>query len=231
MEAAQGERRSALKMTLDRAAVAQSAWTPARRRLTFDQWRKAGRRLATLDNALQWMIGDWLNFGRRAYGEKYREAVEITDYELHTLHQLAWVAGTFEPHRRRATLSWSHHKEVAALEPPQQNLWLERAESKRWSCMRLRSELRLAQNLGPGRDFRNGSSEGARGGSLPAAPRPESAPHAPPAPSSDRRPHRVTFALRRRAGTREEAQEAAEKVVRAALELGFELAGKPQFRS
>ena len=38
-----------------------------------------------------------------------------------------WVAGQIEPSRRRDTLSWSHHSEVAALEPKVQDHLLDLA--------------------------------------------------------------------------------------------------------
>jgi putative SOS response-associated peptidase YedK len=34
--------------------------------------------------------------------------------------------------RRREVLSWSHHREVAALPPAEQDEWLDRAEAEKW---------------------------------------------------------------------------------------------------
>jgi hypothetical protein len=39
-----------------------------------------------------------------------------------------WVAGKIETSRRRDVLSFSHHKLAAAMEPPVQDRWLDRAE-------------------------------------------------------------------------------------------------------
>lgn len=77
----------------------------------------------------QWWVGDWLNYGERAYGEKYAQAMDVTGLEYDTLSSYRWVAAEIEPCLRKQKLSWSHHKEVAALEPAEQAEWLDRAET------------------------------------------------------------------------------------------------------
>jgi hypothetical protein len=76
--------------------------------------------LGEIGRACQWWIGDWLNYGERAYGEKYAQGMAATGYELQTLTNMAWVAARVEISRRREILSWSHHAEVAALESDEQ---------------------------------------------------------------------------------------------------------------
>jgi hypothetical protein len=48
--------------------------------------------------------------------------------------------------RRRDTLSFQHHAEVAALDDPQQHLWLRRAEAGDWSRNELRRRLAAERN-------------------------------------------------------------------------------------
>ncbi|MFD3523433.1 hypothetical protein [Streptomyces sp. NPDC058653] len=62
-----------------------------------------------------------------------------------TLRNYAWVGRRFEHHRRRDTLSFAHHAEVTRLSPPEQDLWLGKAEAQKWS----RNELRRAVRAGP----------------------------------------------------------------------------------
>jgi hypothetical protein len=50
--------------------------------------------------------------------------------------------------RRRATLSFQHHAEVAALPEPDRELWLRRAERERWSRNELRRQLAAARAAG-----------------------------------------------------------------------------------
>jgi N6-adenosine-specific RNA methylase IME4 len=57
------------------------------------------------------------------------------------------VASRVETSRRREVLSWSHHKEVAALEPAEQDAWLDRAEAEGWTRMDLRSAIKRGRVL------------------------------------------------------------------------------------
>jgi hypothetical protein len=52
------------------------------------------------------------------------------------------MAKKFPVSRRRDTLSFGHHTEVAALPDDEQDVWLGRAERMGWSRNRLRRELR-----------------------------------------------------------------------------------------
>ena len=89
-----------------------------------------------------WWFGDWCNFGERKYGEKYSQALEASDYERSTLRQASWVARQIEMSRRLDNLSWSHHLEVAALEPEDQDRWLNRADKEQLSSRDLRGLVR-----------------------------------------------------------------------------------------
>src|SRR5690242_627981 len=95
----------------------------ARRGLTFDEWMSAGRQIARISTASAWWIGDWLSYGERAYGSRYRIAVDLTSFDYKTLRNYVWVARRFELSRRRDSLSFQHHAEVAALAEPEQDLW------------------------------------------------------------------------------------------------------------
>lgn len=99
-------------------------------------------RFGAVGRALPWLIGDWVNFGGTAYGEKYTGAIEITRLEVGTLMKLAYVAHNFERERRRADLLWTHHRAAAALAPPIADQLLERAADNRWSTRMLRAEAR-----------------------------------------------------------------------------------------
>jgi hypothetical protein len=92
-----------------------------------------------------WWVGDWLQYGAARWGEKYSEAARITGYDVKTLRNIAYVAKRFDSSRRRDNLTWTHHAEVAALAPEQQDEWLDRALALRLSPGDLRIELRAAQ--------------------------------------------------------------------------------------
>lgn len=120
----------------------------ARRGLTFDEWMSAGRQIARISTASAWWIGDWLSYGECAYGSRYRIAIDLTSFDYKTLRNYVWVARRFELSRRRDSLSFQHHAEVAALAEPEQDLWLSRAERGRWSRNELRRQLAHARETG-----------------------------------------------------------------------------------
>jgi hypothetical protein len=113
--------------------------------MEYADWVAAGRRMGAVGRASQWWIGDWVRFGTSTWGKKYTEAAKITGYDQQSLRNLAWVASRFDLSRRRDNLSWTHHAEVAALAPDQQDEWLDRATELSLSAADLRVELRGAR--------------------------------------------------------------------------------------
>lgn len=113
--------------------------------ISFNTWSGMGRKLLGLSNACAWSLGDWVIYGERAYGQRYRVALDTTALEYQTLRNYAWVARRFDLSRRRDTLSFQHHAEVASLAEPEQELWLTRAERARWSRNELRRRVQAAR--------------------------------------------------------------------------------------
>lgn len=114
------------------------------RQLPFDEWVGIGRQLSALDSLSAWGLGDWLAYGEEAYNGRYRNAIEQTSLDYQTLRNYAWVSRRFSISRRRETLSFGHHAEVASLSEPEQEFWLRKAESLSWSRNRLRQEVRAS---------------------------------------------------------------------------------------
>ena len=106
--------------------------------LPLEKWMECGQLLRQVNGSIQWWLGDWLRHGERKYGEAYSQALEATEYDYQTVADAAWVAGKIQFSRRRENLSWSHHKEVAALEPPDQDAFLQAAIDNGWSRRELR---------------------------------------------------------------------------------------------
>jgi len=111
--------------------------------LSYDDWLKAGVVLRTIEGAVLWWVGDWYNYGERKYGERAAQAIggEV-DLAAETVRAAGWVAGRVEIVRRRTNLSWSHHQEVAALEPKEQDRLLDRAEHESLTRAELRAAVR-----------------------------------------------------------------------------------------
>ncbi|GAA0569300.1 hypothetical protein GCM10010172_62070 [Paractinoplanes ferrugineus] len=113
--------------------------------LNYEGWERAGFQLAQVMNSSAWCIGDWIEHGERRYGDRYQRAVEMVGLEYKTVRNYAWTARRFTLDRRRESLSFQHHAEVARLPEEQQELWLNRAEDLRWSRNKLRLSLRAAR--------------------------------------------------------------------------------------
>jgi hypothetical protein len=110
--------------------------------MPVSEWAAHGRRLGVMGRGVGWWLGDWLRFGNAAYGERYGPAARLTGYDRQSLMNMVYVASRFEPARRHEKLSWSHHAEIAALEPAEQDEWLDRAGRDRLSVRDLREAIR-----------------------------------------------------------------------------------------
>jgi hypothetical protein len=116
--------------------------------LAFERWKSVGASIGAYASASSWWLGDWLTFGRRRYGEQYREGIAATGLGYQTLRNYAVVARRFAPSRRRDDLSFQHHAEVCSLRDDDQDFWLDFAAERGWSRAELRRRLRAARTRG-----------------------------------------------------------------------------------
>jgi hypothetical protein len=126
------------------SALTPTSWF-AGRELAVAEWVEQGRCLGAIGRGSNWWIGDWIRYGSARYGDKYAAASRVTGYDEQSLMNMSYVAGRFDASRRRASLSFSHHAELAGLPPDDQELWLDRAEAGALSVRVLRAELRKAR--------------------------------------------------------------------------------------
>jgi hypothetical protein len=117
--------------------------------LGFKEWEQIGVDLGTGEKAINFWIGDWVNYGDATFGEKSSQAIDVTGFKYETIQQYARIAAKIAPERRVSDLSWSHHREVADLTPDDQTFWLERAcigdAGVPWAPNRLRAEIKEQQ--------------------------------------------------------------------------------------
>ena len=126
------------------SGLTPTAWHP-RAELAVGDWVVQGRWLGAVGRASAWWLGDWIRYGNSRFGEKYEAAAQLTGYDIQSLMNMAYVAGRFAPERRRDTLSFSHHAELAGLPGDEQDLWLDRTEIAGLSVRALRRELRAVR--------------------------------------------------------------------------------------
>jgi len=106
------------------------------RKLTFDEWDDLGLLVREVEGAVQWWLGDWLNYGQRTYGETYKKARTLTGYDVQTLKNYAWVAKRFTPSLRKDDLPFTHYLYTAGLEDGQASTILDRAAGESWPVER-----------------------------------------------------------------------------------------------
>lgn len=136
------------RQTSSRTAV---AWAPEDN-IDVREWVRAGHRLGAMTRCSQWWLGDWIRYGAGRWGERYKDAARITGYDIQSLRNFAYVAGRVEPYRRRDNLTWSHHAELCALEPEEQDRWLDVAENQSLSVKDMRVELRTQRRGEAGKE-------------------------------------------------------------------------------
>jgi len=107
--------------------------------LSLTEWTTVGSALSRVEGAYRWWLGDWLTYGAAEYGETYTDAMATTGLEYDSLAKCKLVAERIEFRRRRLNLTWSHHREVVALVPDEQDEWLQRAEANDWTVKELRA--------------------------------------------------------------------------------------------
>jgi hypothetical protein len=136
---------SILKLGADRGAQVQRSSLILPRRLPFNVWREIGKEICLVTNSCAWWIGDWVAYGENSFGDRYEQAIADTSLDYQTLRNYAWIARKFTRSRRRDSLSFGHHAEVAALTDTEQDKWLTRAERFSWSRNELRRRIRAAR--------------------------------------------------------------------------------------
>jgi hypothetical protein len=156
-------------------ALTPTSWA-AGRDLEVAEWVEQGRCLGAIGRASAWWIGDWVRYGSARYGDRYAAASRVTGYDVQSLMNMAYVASRFAPDRRRRSLSFSHHAEIAGLAPEDRELWLDRAEAGGLSVRTLRAELRKVRQRSAARVALARARLEA-----PAEPQPAQAPADPPA--------------------------------------------------
>lgn len=109
---------------------------------TFREWSKVGEFIQRAHNSSALWLGDWINYGENHYGEKYLQAIEETAYGYGSLRNIAYVSRKVPIDKRKDGLSFSHHCEVANLEPDEQEELLTTCEENGWTRQELRAKVK-----------------------------------------------------------------------------------------
>jgi N6-adenosine-specific RNA methylase IME4 len=116
----------------------------------YEVWESVGENLKKISGAVQLWLGDWLNFGERAYGQKYSQAMDESYYEYGSLANYASTAKRTSDARKLTTgltLPISHWKQLATLETKEQVLFAEKSIKGNWTVLELRDAIRDKKKL------------------------------------------------------------------------------------
>lgn len=84
--------------------------------LPFASWLELGRDLAQKRRSFDWLVGDWITYGREHFPEQIQaELPNLIDDEK-ALKRIEKTCRAFPPHLRDTSLSFDHHAQVADLE-------------------------------------------------------------------------------------------------------------------
>ena len=107
--------------------------------------------LGKLHEAVRFAIGDAIILGEKLYKEQAYQALELLGLSERARQEYVRVSEKVARSTRRKELSWSHHRAVASLSPPEQKRWLREASEGNLSHHALRDALRDGTVREPGR--------------------------------------------------------------------------------
>lgn len=120
-----------------------------------DEWLDAVKRLCLMHDGAAMtrertlmLLADSLNFGEQAYGEEFAQAIDGTREALglspKTIANAKWVYGKIQCSFRKDGLRLGHYTAIAALEPDQQEKYIELALQDKMSIETLKEIVREA---------------------------------------------------------------------------------------
>ena len=110
----------------------------------LEDWRALGEHLSRMNRCVGFLVGDWLNFGERVYGDCKKAAAEL-GFEYQTVADYSYVARNVELSVRTETLEFNHHRVVAKLKPEDQKKWLATAAESKLGYRRLQKSINFGR--------------------------------------------------------------------------------------
>jgi hypothetical protein len=117
--------------------ITKVGWIPPEQDMPIDDWLFHTTGLLQLRRSIHFILGDWINYGKAKYGEKYSQALEWYDYAYGTLRNDCYVGRQIPIEYRREGLSWSHHYLVAKYELEVAVRVMDKAEERDWTSKQM----------------------------------------------------------------------------------------------
>lgn len=110
---------------------------------TEEQCLAVVAQLQSMDKCIRWWLGDAIAAADKRYGAA-KKAAQAAGISHNSARHCSSLSEEFGVCRRRHTLSWSHHQEVAAKPVEEQEKWLDYAEEQGLSQKALRDAIKMA---------------------------------------------------------------------------------------
>lgn len=106
----------------------------------LESWLRDYSGLHAFQSASQWWLGDHYLFGERKWPGEHSQILEARNESSLSVYR--WVSERIPPADRRQGLSWTHHREVAALDKPERDRLLDLAEQAELTTAELKREVK-----------------------------------------------------------------------------------------
>lgn len=133
--------------------------------VTWEDYERLGAMLGQMNRACAWWVGDLIVFGEELFGHYHAQVEQAIGLAPQTIANRASVARHIPPSKRRVSLPFGVHAEVAYLEEAERDRWLDRAELGGWTRAKLRAERN--KELGLVDDLVVTGNHGADSGAVP----------------------------------------------------------------
>lgn len=118
--------------------------------VSWETYVRLGTFIGQMNRSCAWWVGDLVLYGENVFGEEYAQIEQALGLAPQTIANRASVARHIPPERRRASLPFGVHAEVAYLEPKERDRWLDRCERGEWTRAKLREEMRAVKEVQSG---------------------------------------------------------------------------------
>ena len=138
-----------LATALDGAVEISATHLLLRQPVAYETWRPFVAGLARAGNSLCWLLADALVETEQRMADVADQLEGDLGLSIGSLYNLKSVASKISHDTRRADLSFSHHKVVAAVKgADEQSAWLAAAAERNWTRDELADEIKNARENG-----------------------------------------------------------------------------------
>lgn len=118
--------------------------------MTREEWMDVGYIIKSFEDSLSWWIGDWAAVANAEWDVPYAQIAEAFGYEEDTVKTYASICRNVKRLIRNQPLSFSHHREVASLEPELQEMWLKYGLLFQFTVAAFKREMDVIASMGTG---------------------------------------------------------------------------------